>query len=127
MSALDSQVGGGHYKDMAIQPIEFTHKNNLNFCQGNVIKYICRYKNKNGLEDLKKVKHYVDLLIELEGYVVEKELPEDLQEIADSRIFKEVVSFFKSECITDGHNITKTISGYYCEDCEKFLYPVPKK
>ena len=65
MSALDSQVGGGHYKDMAIQPIEFTHKNNLNFCQGNVIKYTCRYKNKNSLEDLKKVKHDVDLLIEL--------------------------------------------------------------
>ena len=65
-TALNTQVGGSHYKDMAIQPIEFTHKNNLNFCQGNVIKYITRYKNKNGIEDLKKVKHYVDLLIELE-------------------------------------------------------------
>ena len=64
--ALDSQIGGSHYKDMVIQPIEFTHKNNLNFCQGNIIKYITRYKNKNGKEDLEKVKHYVDLLIELE-------------------------------------------------------------
>jgi hypothetical protein len=67
-SALDVQVGGGHYKDMAIQPIEFTHKNNLNFCQGNIVKYACRYKNKNGKQDLEKVKHYADLLIELEGY-----------------------------------------------------------
>jgi len=66
MKASETQVGGNHYKDMAIQPIEFTMKNNLNFCQGNVIKYICRYKNKNGIEDLKKVKHYVDLLIEIE-------------------------------------------------------------
>lgn len=65
-SPLDSQIGGDHYKSMKIQPIEFTHKNNLNFCQGNVIKYITRYKNKNGKEDLEKVKHYVDLLIELE-------------------------------------------------------------
>lgn len=63
---LNQQVGGSHYKDFVIQPVEFTHKNKLNFCQGNVIKYISRYKNKNGLEDLKKVIHYVELLIELE-------------------------------------------------------------
>lgn len=65
-SALDKQVGGGHYKDMAIQPLEFTHKNNLNFCQGNIVKYASRYKSKNGIEDLKKVKHYAELLAKLE-------------------------------------------------------------
>jgi hypothetical protein len=64
--ALDVQVGGNHYKDMIIQPIEFTMKNNLNFCQGNIIKYVTRYKHKNGIEDLKKAKHYIDLLIQLE-------------------------------------------------------------
>jgi len=63
---LKNQIGGNHYKDMAIQPIEFTMKNNLNFCQGNIIKYACRYKAKNGKEDLLKIKHYVDLLIEME-------------------------------------------------------------
>jgi Protein of unknwon function (DUF3310) len=66
MSALDIQEGGDHYKKMAIQPIEFTMKNNLNFCQGNIIKYVTRYKTKNGIEDLKKAKHYIDLLIEME-------------------------------------------------------------
>lgn len=64
--ALDVQVGGGHYKDMAIQPVEFIMKNKLNYCQANIIKYACRYKNKNGEEDLKKIKHYVDLLIDME-------------------------------------------------------------
>lgn len=64
--ALDVQVGGGHYKGMVIQPVEFIMKNKLNFCQGNAIKYICRYNEKNGLEDLKKAKHYIDLLIQLE-------------------------------------------------------------
>jgi len=68
MSAFDIQVGGSHYKDFAIQPTEFIHKNNLSFLQGCIIKRICRYKNKNGLEDLKKIKHEVDMLIELEGY-----------------------------------------------------------
>ncbi len=63
---LDVQIGGGHYKDMAIQPVEFAMKNNLNTCQANVVKYVCRYNTKNGLEDLKKAKHYIDLIIEIE-------------------------------------------------------------
>jgi hypothetical protein len=50
---------------MAIQPIEFIHKNHLSFIEGCIIKYTCRYKAKDGVEDLKKIKHYVDLLIEL--------------------------------------------------------------
>lgn len=66
MSSLDVQIGGNHYKTMVIQPIEFTMKNNLNFCQGNVIKYITRYKAKNGRADLEKARHYIDLLIEME-------------------------------------------------------------
>ncbi len=65
-NALKEQVGGNHYKDMQIQPIEFITKNGLGFCEGNVIKYVCRYKHKNGKEDLLKAKHYIDLLIELE-------------------------------------------------------------
>ena len=66
MSALDYQVGGSHYRDKAIQPVEFIHANNLGFCEGNVVKYITRHKEKNGIEDLKKAKHYIDLLIEME-------------------------------------------------------------
>lgn len=72
-NSLDKQIGGNHYKNMPIQPIEFTHKNNLNFCQGNIIKYATRYKNKNGKEDLEKVIHYAELLIDLEyGSTIEK-------------------------------------------------------
>jgi hypothetical protein len=66
LSAFDDQVGGNHYKDFAIQPLEFIVKNNLDFPQGCVVKYVVRYKLKNGLEDLKKARHYIDLLIELE-------------------------------------------------------------
>jgi hypothetical protein len=54
MSALDKQIGGSHYKDMAIQPIEYIHKNGLGFCEGNIVKYITRWKTKNGIEDLRK-------------------------------------------------------------------------
>jgi hypothetical protein len=51
---------------MPIQPVEFIQKNGLGFCEGNVIKYVCRHKKKNGLQDLLKARHYIDLLIELE-------------------------------------------------------------
>jgi hypothetical protein len=54
------------YRDFAIQPVEFCQKNRLGWCESNVVKYVCRWRNKNGLEDLKKAKHYIDLLIELE-------------------------------------------------------------
>lgn len=64
---LDVQVGGGHYKDLKIQPIEYIHANSLGYCEANVVKYISRWKSKGGLQDLEKVKHYVDLLIKLEG------------------------------------------------------------
>lgn len=66
MKASNTQIGGNHYSDMAIQPTEFIHKNNLSFIQGNIIKYVCRYKSKGGIEDLNKAKHYIDLLIEFE-------------------------------------------------------------
>jgi len=66
MSALNKQVGGSHYKDFSIQPVEFIQKNGLGFCEGNAIKYLCRWKEKGGIQDLQKAIHYVELLIEME-------------------------------------------------------------
>lgn len=63
-SPQDTQVGGSHYKDMAIQPFTFIMANNLDYCQANVIKYICRHESKNGVEDLDKAIHYIQLLKE---------------------------------------------------------------
>lgn len=60
------QVGGNHYKNLKIQPTEFIHANNIPFIEGCVIKYLVRHREKNGLEDLKKAKHYIDLLIQFE-------------------------------------------------------------
>ena len=65
MSALDSQVGGNHYKDLKIQPVEYIHQNNLGFIEGSVIKYVTRWKSKNGVQDLRKARHFLDLLIEM--------------------------------------------------------------
>ena len=65
-SALDVQQSGTHYKGCAIQPVEYIHANNLGFMEGNVIKYITRHKAKNGADDIRKVIHYCQLLLELE-------------------------------------------------------------
>lgn len=60
---LATQVGGSHYKNLAIQPAEFVMANNIPWAEGNAIKYIVRHKSKNGKEDLEKAKHYIDMII----------------------------------------------------------------
>jgi hypothetical protein len=60
----DKQIGGNHYKDCAIQPVDYIVKNNLDFLEGNVVKYITRHKTKNGIEDIRKVIHYAELILE---------------------------------------------------------------
>jgi hypothetical protein len=63
--ATNKQIGGNHYKSFTIPPIEFISKNNLSFIQGCIIKYICRFDKKNGVEDLDKIIHYCELQKEL--------------------------------------------------------------
>lgn len=68
ISALNKQTGGTHYKDMVIQPAEYAEQNGLSLLEGNVVKYISRWKKKGKpLEDLTKAKHCIDLLIEIHG------------------------------------------------------------
>jgi hypothetical protein len=59
------QVGGSHYKDKAIQPWDYIASNNLGYLEGNVVKYVSRWREKGGLEDLKKAQHYLTKLIEV--------------------------------------------------------------
>lgn len=80
LSALSTQVGGSHYKNMAIQPIEFIQANGIGYMEGNAIKYLCRWRSKNGIEDLKKARHYIDLLI---GYEQGKAAPRPAPEVVD--------------------------------------------
>ena len=63
-SVKSSQVGGDHYQKAALQPWDIFLAWGLDPWAANVVKYILRFPYKNGLEDLKKAKHYVDFLIE---------------------------------------------------------------
>ena len=65
INPLDKQEGGSHY-DLPIQPLEYIHANQLGYIEGNIIKYATRHRNKNGAEDIKKIIHYCELLLELE-------------------------------------------------------------
>ena len=66
------QVGGEHYKT-AIQPIDYIMENGIGYCEGNVIKYVSRWRDKGGIEDLYKAKHYID-------FIVAKELRDEPEE-----------------------------------------------
>ena len=65
-SILDVQHGGTHYKSKGVQPVEYAHANDLSFFQGNVVKYVTRYKDKKGVEDVKKAIHYLQMILEFE-------------------------------------------------------------
>jgi len=67
MSALNVQVAGDHYKKLKIQPVEYIHANSIPFIEGCIIKYATRWKDKGGIKDLEKIKHFTDILIELES------------------------------------------------------------
>lgn len=64
--ATDTMVGGSHYSKLAIQPVEFCYKNNIPYLEGSAIKYICRHRDKNGAEDIKKALHFLQILLEYE-------------------------------------------------------------
>jgi len=64
MSANDKQVGGEHYQQ-PIQAWDYITLNRLGYLEGNIIKYVTRYKQKHGVQDLEKAKHYLDKLIEI--------------------------------------------------------------
>lgn len=80
-NTIHTQVGGNHYSKMAITPLEYIHANRLDFCQGNVVKYISRHKDKNKDEDVKKCIDYCIKILCLDyGYTSERihELLEEL-------------------------------------------------
>ena len=73
-AVFEKQVGGIHYKDYKIPPVKFIHANGLGFLEGCIVKRLCRYRAKGGLEDLKKIQHETELLIALE-YPEHKHVP----------------------------------------------------
>lgn len=92
--AVDTQVGGDHYKKLGYQPIELIHKLGLDFFQGNMLKYITRYKYKNGREDLDKCIHYAKLAYELgpkDTLVITRKYVRPIEEI------REEIMLYKKE------------------------------
>jgi hypothetical protein len=66
LSPLETQVGGNHYKELPIQPVQYIFENGIGYFEGNVIKYVSRWRSKGGIADLEKAKHYIEMLIDFE-------------------------------------------------------------
>lgn len=82
MDPLKEQIGGQHYKDCAIQPIEYCHRNKLGVCESFVIKYVTRHRAKGGRQDLEKAVHCLRLLIQLE--YAEPEIAQKIEKLIQS-------------------------------------------
>jgi|TARA_R110000803_G_scaffold50182_1_gene104205 hypothetical protein len=82
LKSTDHQVAGDHYKKLKIQPIEYILANDMGFCEGAIVKYISRWKNKGGVEDLRKIKQFCDFLIE--DAVTEPPLPVEREEFTSA-------------------------------------------
>ena len=74
VSANDIQVAGSHYKSKAIQPWDYIAANDLGYFEGNIVKYVSRWKDKGGIDDLNKARHYLDKLIELQTRFIPDQL-----------------------------------------------------
>lgn len=100
MSALDTQVGGDHYKSMPIQPMQYSMKNGLDACQHTIIKYVTRFREKGGIQDLEKAKHVIDMLIEFEA---EGHKERDTEELDPGiqKAFEEMIAAVAAEKVDD--------------------------
>ena len=101
MSALDKQVGGGHYKQFKIQPIEFITKNGLGFIEGNIIKYICRHPFKDQVKDVDKVIHYCELLKQLTYEIAPEAMNELEKVVSDVQTTEETTAVNIARLVTE--------------------------
>lgn len=109
-----TQVGGGHYKDLPIQPVEFCQRNKLGFCESSAIAYLCRHGRKNGKEDLEKAIHFIRLLIEME--YPETTVPEKVQVPQENEavcVWRANGSVWGASCGGQHPERTK----FYCPSC----------
>lgn len=96
--AMSTQVGGNHYTKLKIQPMEYSMANNLGAAEHTVIKYVSRWKDKGGVQDLKKARHTLDLLIEF----VEREDKPLAQNITPG---SDLVEIYKAMMMENAKNV----------------------
>ena len=131
MNATDTQIGGSHYKDMPYQPIKLIDKLELDYFRGNVLKYLCRYRQKDGIKDLQKARHYCELAKELNDFNFSPSTL-DIEEVDDfvhiNEISKEVENILYDlimgswdDAIDD---INKLIEAYKIEQYDAPIPPI---
>ena len=89
-TAFDTQVSGNHYKHLAIQPMEYSLANNLDAAQHTAIKYVTRFRDKGGIDDLRKAIHTIEMLIEFEMRQAEKPFEQTTQDMLAKSLTKRI-------------------------------------
>lgn len=108
--ASDVQVGGSHYKNMPVQPWHFCQRNKIPYGESCVIKYLCRHREKNGAEDLRKAIHNIEMILE-------DEYGSDDSEVAETGVFKD----------GDGLSPNADAKGWMlCASCGTFVHSTDK-
>lgn len=121
-SVLNTQYGGEHYKGKAIQPIEYAHANNLSFFQGNVVKYVTRYKDKKGAEDIEKAVHYLQMILEFE-YGVKTSFKKE-EDISEQECVDYHQKLWKERTIQPQSQVEQE-KPEQCDTCKNGLLPWP--
>lgn len=114
--SLLTQIGGNHYKGFAYQPVQFSVDMYLNFIQGNIVKYVSRYKNKNGNEDLQKVVHYAQLGVELNptNFCPFNRVNEKVDDFTQKNNLSDTVGeIIKAACYQDWLKVTVEVKKLY--------------
>lgn len=115
MSALNTQVAGDHYRNYRIQPVQFIHANQIPFIEGSCIKYLVRWRDKGGVADLEKVKHYVDLLIELDHRENAQLVDAAAEPVADSKASESKPGWTYQPDQANGGVVVGQTGGHICE------------
>lgn len=110
MSAFSKQVGGGHYTKMKIQPFQYSMENGLDPMQHTIIKYVTRFRDKNGIEDLEKAKHTIDLLIEHE---LQQAAKKPVGSVAQALRRKLEAGEARAHIVTTSYDRAQAIATYY--------------
>lgn len=131
MSALKNQVGGMHYKDMPIQPFQYSHANKLDAFQHTVVKYVTRHKSKGGKQDLEKAIHTLQLYMELEypepavpPAATQQAREEDAEPVKSRTIIDRTRSFRCRACAHFYNPISPATGLSTCESCIRGTFAV---
>lgn len=126
---MKRQVGASHYRKLAIQPTEFCQRNGLDFCIGSILKYLTRYRAKNGIEDLRKARHFVEIREAFPWHIrppngIEITMVEYVTR--NNIIASDAEALYRLEAYYNGHEYLNDVAGGRARAAERLIAEIDK-